>query len=155
VQGESAPSLADYLRFEGSGSEWELQLERAHCGRNGWTPVESSPECVRFRDQRRAEPKEVTSLYFRRLRGIVPRSATVHSFSTSSLSRADSALRYDLVRVRIGEHELEFGRPAEDTSHFGVLPVNRIDSVGIDERVRRWAREIELDGDGEETPARP
>ena len=148
VQGEDPPTVSDFIFFEGSGAEWELQLERAECSRRGWTPPETSPECVEFVEKRYANPTQFESLYFERLRRLIPRDARltgVNVVDRQELPR-EGTMPADLIRARVGEHDIEFYRPGEERGRFGRLGVNRLDGVDVDKLVTSWVGEHDTTG---------
>jgi hypothetical protein len=155
VHGNRAPSLADYMRFEGSGSEWELQLERAHCTLRGWRPAETNTECIRFSENRSKRRAESQSFFFEQIRKLLPNSAEIRESKVVGRSAGEGVLPYEMIRARIGTHEVEFGKPKQDQGRFGWLAVNRIDGVGIDEWVDKWVREIERASKGNDKADRP
>jgi len=145
VQGETPPTVADFTFFEGSGAEWELELERGECSRRGWIPPETSPECVAFVKKRYANPAQSESFYFERLRRVIPRDARlarVKILGRQEQPREDM-MPADLIRAQVGEHEIEFYRPGEEHGRFGRLGVNRFDGTDIDKLVRLWAGQYE------------
>lgn len=151
VQGDREPRLSDYLRFEGAGSEWELQLEQAECGRRGWMPP-AGPDCIAYIRGRANDPSSATSLFFAHLRGLVPRDAMLGATKVRRLDpeRPPPKLEMDLVEARIGTHAFEFVVPHDEVGQFGRLSIDRIDGIGIDEWVSRWARAVEGDSKDKE-----
>jgi hypothetical protein len=144
VQGDREPRLSDYLRFEGAGAEWELQLEQAECARRGWVPA-TGPDCIAYIRGRANDPSSATSLFFAHLRDLVPRDAMLGATKVRRLDpeRPSPKLEMDLVETRIGTHAFEFVVPQNEVGQFGRLSINRIDGIGIDEWVSRWARAVE------------
>jgi hypothetical protein len=110
--------------------------------------TETSTECIRFSENRSEKPTESQSFYFEQIRKLIPNSAEIRESKVVGRFEGDAVLPYELIRARIGAHEVEFGKPGEDQGRFGWLPVNRIDGVGIDEWVDRWVRDIERGSKG-------
>ncbi len=143
LQRGRVPTLADYLRFEGSGSEWETQLELSECERRRWVPPVSNPECRSYVRSRADDPAGSPSLFLTEVRKLIPEDAAIGSVTVAPVPERDDRphLRTDIVRARIGDLTIEFVVPQEDRGHFGELSINRIGSDDIDDLVERWSSE--------------
>jgi hypothetical protein len=138
LQEEACPTLRQYQKFIGEGTESELRMELAACAEKGFSPTPDDVRCVEYTRRRAALADEVPSFYLRWLKSHFPAKGSVAITHVKEVKRPNE-LEYQLITARVGTVEVVFFRQLRSTGPFG-----RIDLVSIgDEPVARlFAQEM-------------
>ncbi len=125
LQEKACPTLRDYNRFMGEGTESELRMELATCAEKGLLPTPDDTRCVEYTRKRAELADEVPSFYLMWLKSLFPAKGLVAVTHVKEV-RQPNVLEHQLVTARGGTVEVVFFRQLGTGGPFG-----RIDVVSI------------------------
>lgn len=129
---EREPTLSDYQRFNGHGSESELELVLEYCEENSWLPTATNAECIRFVRHREENSSGVASLYFQQLRRLLPLDPAIQIDSIERY-HGDETLEHEIITARLNDVEIAFIRFISEHHRyeFGEISVSKINGVQV------------------------
>jgi len=130
---KTAPTLSDYYRFCGQGSEEELKLALNVCEKKGWVPALTNSSCMQYIEKREANRSKTPSLYFEWLKTKLPQSMKLKFIKTDRI-RGKDIVEYDLIHATMQKNSIVFYRTIGDEStvdQFGKLSIGKINDVPV------------------------
>jgi hypothetical protein len=125
LQEKACPTLRDYYRFIGEGTESELRMELAACAEKGFSPTPDDARCVEYTRRRAELADEVPSFYLMWLKSRFPAKGPVAVTQVKEVKQPN-VLEHQLITARVGTVEIVFFRQLGTSGPFG-----RIDVVSI------------------------
>jgi len=140
---ETSPTLNDFSRFYGEGSEDELEIELYVCEKKGWTPTSKNPNCLKYIHNRNENQEKTPSMYFAWLKQKLPRKPKLMVHKVERVERGDN-LPYELIHATLDNVKVIFYRPLKHTEHFGRLSIREINGVSISKLLHQDIKEGKL-----------
>jgi hypothetical protein len=125
------PTLSDYYKFYGEGSEDELQFEIFECTKKGWTPSEKNINCINYIRERKANSNSEESYYLSWLKTKLPASPKLHIHNVRQVDGEN--FKYQIISASLNSIEVTFFRPLDSDKkiEFGLISVSSIKGIPV------------------------
>lgn len=127
------PTISDFYKFYGEGSEFELQLALDNCEKNKWIPPLTNQKCIDFIQNREANRDITKSLFFDWLRTKIPLSPKLKIIKIEKV-RGDNVLEYDLIYASLNGDKVIFWKTFGNEiniGQFGLISISKINDFPI------------------------